>query len=117
MRSPFVHVVDVALEPSADPRAIGGAVTVELCGHWEHAPPCRWPHHTSVERTGDAKLAARILFACEPSEEAEVRRRIDQRVRSGRLQGPDGVVSQWRLLGATTAAPTQDERTRAAAWC
>jgi hypothetical protein len=34
----------LALDEGQD-RAPGAAVTVKLCGHWEHAGPCRWPHH------------------------------------------------------------------------
>jgi len=34
---------EVRLDSGTDPAAVGAAVTVELCGHWEHEGPCRWP--------------------------------------------------------------------------
>jgi len=45
------HVLhaEVAFGSGADPRAPGGAVTVALCGSWEHDGSCRWPHHTAVD--------------------------------------------------------------------
>ena len=49
----FVHEATVELADGADPRALGGAITVALCGHWEHEPPCRWPHHTDITAAGD----------------------------------------------------------------
>ena len=38
----------IRLEPGADKRAPGGAVTVALCGHWDHEGPCRWPHRSNI---------------------------------------------------------------------
>jgi hypothetical protein len=32
------HVATVDLDESADPRALGGAITTALCGHWDHEP-------------------------------------------------------------------------------
>ena len=63
MRHAFAHDAVLDMDPDADIRAPGAAVTVELCGHWDHEPPCPLaPHHTAVERTGrDVRL--RILFA------------------------------------------------------
>ena len=52
----FVHEATVELADGADPRAIGGAITVALCGHWDHQPPCRWPHHTDISTAGDHHL-------------------------------------------------------------
>jgi hypothetical protein len=37
----FVHEATVELADDADPRALGGAITVALCGHWEHDGACR----------------------------------------------------------------------------
>jgi hypothetical protein len=59
-----------------DPAAAGGAITVELCGHWEHEPPCRYPHLTEVvARTGET-VTIRTLFACDPADADMVRARI-----------------------------------------
>jgi hypothetical protein len=86
MRQAFAHDAVVAIEPGADVRAPGGAITVALCGHWDHEPPCPLaPHHTSATRVGP-EVHLRTLFATEPESEAEVRRRIDAALRA-----------EWRL--------------------
>ena len=75
------------IEPGADVRAIGGAVTVALCGHWEHEPPCPLaPHHTGTRVSGD-EVSVRVLFAAEPGDEAEVRRRIDTALTEWEVRG------------------------------
>lgn len=96
-RSAFAHDAVLAMESDADPRAPGAAITVALCGHWDHEPPCPLaPHHTSAERIG-AEVHLRTLFAVEPGREAEVRQRIDAALAAGALPGPDGRVTRWRL--------------------
>jgi hypothetical protein len=76
MRHAYAHDAVLGLAPDADIRAPGAAVTTELCGHWEHDPPCPLaPHHTAAHRDG-ADVRLRILFATEPEREAEVRERI-----------------------------------------
>ena len=44
----------VQLAEGGDRRALGGAVTRELCGDWSHEGTCVYPHYTSVEAVGDA---------------------------------------------------------------
>ena len=102
MRQPFAHDAVIALAPDADIAAPGGAVTAELCGHWEHPPPCPLaPHHTRPDRDGDGNtVALRIIFATEPANEALVRSRIDSALRQETLTGPDGRTSHWKFLGA-----------------
>ena len=52
MRQAFAHDAVVVLDAGGDDRAPGGAITVELCGHWDHEPPCPLAaHHTGVRRT------------------------------------------------------------------
>jgi len=48
--APCAYVLEARLEldDGLDPAAVGAAVTVELCGHWEHAGPCRWPHNSEI---------------------------------------------------------------------
>ncbi|GAB3066131.1 hypothetical protein GCM10027080_02340 [Pedococcus soli] len=82
---------------TGDPAALGGAVTVALCGHWEHDGDCRWPHHSSVEPDGDEHVVT-VAFDASPAEVPLVRRRIREGLSTGRLTGPDGVGSTWRLL-------------------
>ncbi|MEV6205587.1 hypothetical protein [Kitasatospora sp. NPDC051914] len=91
MHRAFVHDAVLALGPGGDPRAPGAAVTVALCGHWEHDPPCPLaPHRTTVEpAAGTGEMYLRVLFAADPADEAEVRARIEDALRSGGLQGPD----------------------------
>jgi hypothetical protein len=95
----FAHeaVHRIHLAPAADERAPGGAITVALCGHWDHDGECRWPHHTSVERAGDA-LIVRTSFDAPAEELDEVRARIGGALSTGTLEGPDGVVSTWALI-------------------
>jgi len=40
MRQAFAHEAILVVQPQADLRAPGAAITVALCGHWEHQPPC-----------------------------------------------------------------------------
>ena len=108
----FVHEVRVRLGDGADPAALGGAVTSALCGHWEHEPPCTWPHHSTAKRLGD-ETVCRAVFLAPPAEEPEVRRRIDDRLAAGSLLGPDGRMSSWRHLGSSVADPTPADLARA----
>jgi hypothetical protein len=98
------------MSADADPQAIGAAVTVALCGHWEHEPPCPLaPHHTAAQRVGD-DVAVRTLFAAEPRVEDHVRRLIDDALASGHLQLPQGMATDWLLLSSSAAVVRDDER-------
>jgi hypothetical protein len=123
MREAFVHQAVVDMEAGGDLRALGGAVTVALCGHWDHEPPCPLaPHHTEAHRSGDAggsggpgapdsggQVRLRVLFAAEPANESEVRGRIEAALGRGTLQGPGGVVTSWEFRGARTGVVLPDE--------
>jgi hypothetical protein len=99
VRKAFAHDATVRLASGGDDGAPGAAITVALCGHWEHEPPCPLaPHDTRAEPTGD-ELRLRILFAVEPELEDEVRQRIDGALASSQLVGPDGAVTTWELHG------------------
>lgn len=85
-----------------DPAALGGAVTAELCGHWEHAGPCRWPHHTSTsalaaDEADGHSVVVTVRFSAPAREVAEVRHRIAAALGRGQLVGPDGRTTTWRL--------------------
>jgi hypothetical protein len=96
MRQAFAQEAVLLMEPHADVRAPGAAVTVALCGHWDHEPPCPLaPHHVSAA-DDDGELRVRILFAAEPDKEDEVRHLIEQAL-SGQLKFPDGFTTPWRL--------------------
>lgn len=84
------------MEPDTDERTPGAAVTLALCGQWDHEPPCPLsPHHVHIDRVDD-ELHVRVLFAAEPETVSEVRRRIEQAL-SGRWQFPDGFTTPWQL--------------------
>ncbi|MFG3580392.1 hypothetical protein [Micromonospora chersina] len=109
MRQGYAHHAVLAMAPDADDGAPGAAVTVALCGHWEHEPPCPVAaHHTGTERVGD-ELRLRVLFATEPHLEPRVRRDIDRALGLGQLTGPDGATTRWRLLRSGMREPSPDE--------
>lgn len=104
MRQVFAHDAVVDMDPDADAAALGAAVTVALCGHWEHPPPCpEAPHHTDAVRA-DRGVHLRILFATDPDREQAVRRRIEAALATGRLRGADGTLTRWRLRSSNTGA-------------
>jgi hypothetical protein len=97
MRQAFSHRALLSMHTDADEGAPGAAVTVALCGHWEHEPPCPLaPHHVAAERVG-RDLRIRILFAAEQADESEVRRRIRSAL-SGEWTFPEGFTTTWQVL-------------------
>ena len=95
----FVHEAAIDLADGADPRALGGAITVALCGHWDHEPPCRWPHHTDITAEGDRHVV-RTVFTASAEEESAVRKKIVEALASGQQAGPNGEVSRWTVQDA-----------------
>lgn len=109
MRSPFVHLAVVDLPGAGDPAALGGAISVALCGTWDHAGPCPLaPHHTSVRQDGD-RATLRVLFATEPEHEQQVRVLIGSALAAGTATGPDGTTTSWQLVeqSANDILPTE----------
>jgi len=104
MKHAFAHDAVLVMEPGSDDRAPGAAVTLGLCGHLDHPPPCPLAaHHTAADRRGD-RLVLRILFATEPDREEQVRERIVGALRAGGMPAdpagaapPDGAASRWSL--------------------
>jgi hypothetical protein len=99
----FVIEAELVLREGFDPAAVGAAVTVELCGHWEHDGPCRWPHHSAMETEGDP-ARFRTLFVADEQEAALVRERIETA-----LRGEAG----WRLVAVRPRPVADAERTLA----
>ena len=97
----ILHEATVQFADDADPRAVGGAITVALCGHWEHEPPCQWPHHTDVSAAGDHHVV-RISFTADPADEPVVRQKIFAALESGQQAGPDGQISRWTVGEGST---------------
>jgi hypothetical protein len=92
MRQAFAHDAILDMAPDADTRAPGAAITVALCGHWDHQPPCPLaPHHTEPDR---ADL---------------VRQRIDDALSGGELSGPDGGTTRWQLRDSRPGEVTPAE--------
>jgi hypothetical protein len=96
MRSGFAHEAMIELAPDADERAPGAAVTVALCGHWEHEGTCRWPHRSSVDTRAGQSVRLRVLFACAAHDEPAVRQLIGAALDQGRV-GADPDTSHWAV--------------------
>jgi hypothetical protein len=116
MPQAFAHDAELVMSATADDGAPGAAITVALCGHWEHEPPCPLaPHHTRAEREGDT-VRIRTLFAAEPDQAAEVHRRVDQALRAGELatpDEPDRPRARWQLRRSAPAEVSAAEQEHA----
>jgi hypothetical protein len=55
----------------------------------------------------------RTIFAADPRQEAEVRRRIDAALAKGSQARPDGTLSRWTLVGTEAAELTTAEHEHA----
>lgn len=103
MRVAYAHEAVLVMDPDDDLRAPGAAITVELCGHWEHEPPCPLAaHHTNAYRVGE-QVRIRTLFASDPTDEDVVRNRIDQALARG----------HWRLESSGPAEVSAGEAAHA----
>ncbi len=111
----FAHEIVLALDAGSDERAPGGAVTVGLCGSWDHAGPCRWPHLSTVTDRAGQRLTLRVLFLAPKGEEAEVRRRIVRALRAGVLDGPVG-TRRWTVDAECEVTPREEELATASTW-
>ncbi|MGY4541268.1 hypothetical protein ACVWY0_001177 [Arthrobacter sp. UYNi723] len=96
------------MSSDADLDAPGAAVTLELCGSWDHKPPCPHPHHTHAERTGNT-VSLRVVFATDPDNEEDVRRRIDEALSAGSATGPDGTSSHWDFRSSSAGTVSGSE--------
>jgi hypothetical protein len=112
MLTPYVHRVTLMMSSEADLDAPAAAVTLELCGSRDHTPPCPLAHHTHAERTGTT-VSLRVVFATEPENEENVRRRIDAALSSGAVTDRAGTSTHWEFSGSTAAELTSSEAARA----
>jgi hypothetical protein len=113
IRQAFAHNAVIVMGSAKDLGAPGAAITVALCGQWDHEPPCPLaPHHSSAVRDGD-NVRLRILFAVELAKEPLVRRRIDEALGGGELCGPDGATTNWQLLSSEAAEVSAEEAAHA----
>jgi hypothetical protein len=114
VRTAFAHDAVLDMEPDADLTGPGGAVTLALCGAFDHAPPCPVaPHHTRADRCADG-VAVRVLFATDAARETEVRARIDRALVAGSSDGPDGTCTRWTFRSSAPGTVTESERAHAA---
>ena len=108
MRQVFAHDAVLVMDSHANAGAPGAAVTVALCGSWQHEAACPLaPHHTSFERKGN-QVRLRVLFAAEPERAEEVRERINEALALGVHQEPTEVTA-WRLQASKASSPRIDE--------
>lgn len=113
MRQTFAHDAVLIMAPDADSGAPGAAITVALCGHWQHEPPCPLaPHHTHAERAG-GEVRLRTLFATELDNEGTVRHRIDTALSAGEVVGPEGGVVRWHFVTSRRGAVSAEESAHA----
>jgi hypothetical protein len=109
----YAHDAVLEMSPDGDLRAPGAAITVALCGAWDHEPPCPLaPHHTDAERDG-SEVRLRVLFATEPPFEEEVRRRIDGALEAGSLDQGSGSTAHWHTVWSGPADVREGELGRA----
>ena len=114
MRHAFAHEAALVMDPAADARAPGAAITVALCGHWDHEPPCPLaPHHTRAERVDD-EVRVRTLFAVAPDKENVVRALIENALAGGELDGPDGMRTRWEVRRSARDDVSAEESDHAA---
>ena len=100
MHAAFVVEAELALDEGFDPAAVGAAVTTDLCGHWEHDGPCRWPHNSAIEADRDP-ATFRTLFVADEAEAQQVRQRVEAVLGDG---------SGWRLVSLDERAVADAER-------
>jgi hypothetical protein len=114
VRQAYAHDAVVAIQPGGSPNAPGGAITIALCGHWDHLPPCPLaPHHVDNFPSGET-VTLRILFATEPGNEQRVRSLLGDALATGHSTGPDGRVTTWQLRSASPGGVRPDEAEHAA---
>jgi hypothetical protein len=114
VRTAYGHAAEVAIDGDGDHRAPGAAITLALCGSWDHDGWCPLaPHHTGTRGAG-GRTHLDILFATEPAREAEVRDHIAAALGAGELTVPDGSTTRWRLVAEHPRAVRPDESDHAA---
>ena len=103
----FALEAEVTMPAGGDPAAIGAAVTVELCGHWEHEGPCRWPHHTEVVESAAGNVRVRTVIHAQ-ADRPQVERRVREALDRGALRSSD-VEADWSLYRVREVPLRSDE--------
>lgn len=114
MREAFAVEAEAELAEGADDRALGGAVTVALCGALEHPGPCPLAPHRTTTGPAGATVRARVILAAEPDRRDEAVERVRRALAAGRFVDPAGVEQRWRLLDCRPAPLRAAEQALAA---
>lgn len=109
-RCHYAHAAVLVPDEDAAPSTadVGAAVTVSLCGDWEHEGPCRWPSNHDTVAAADC-WSYRVLFVAPRADEAAVRERIEEALRSDHRwrvleSGPRNVAASEQALADRLAA-------------
>ena len=104
-RSPHVHEAVLHLGPDIDPRSVGAAVTIELCGAVDHEGPCRWPNNHDIDLApGRTQSVFRTLFVAPEPDVEEIHERISSALRAG---------SEWSVVSERRRPLTTEEESGA----
>src|SRR5919206_4990476 len=112
MRETYAHQAQLELDPDGDERAPGAAVTVALCGHWDHDPPCGVPPRREVVARDGDRLTLRVLFASSVDDADAVRAAVARALDGGRLSvpAPDGApATTWTVIEQAPSSLTDGE--------
>jgi hypothetical protein len=109
VREVYAHEAIVSMT-AGDAAATGGAVTVALCGSWDHPPPCPLAAHFTSTTPCAEGVVVRVLFATSPARESEVRHHIEAALASGGQRGPDGSLACWVVLSSGECTVLDAER-------
>jgi len=110
VREEFAVEALVDLAPDTDVAAIGGAVTLALCGAFEHPGPCPLaPHRTSTE-PGEHGVLARVVGVCDPGRRATVVAAVIAALQAGSVVDPAGVRRRWDLRSCRVTELRDEER-------
>ncbi len=116
-RRAHAHNATARIDADTDPAAIGAAITVALCGHWEHDGPCPIaPHHTSWHHDPNqaAIVHIRTLYAVTDDAHDDASPACADGLALGTLTGTDGHTTRWHLLDDSPAQSPATKPTRRA---
>jgi hypothetical protein len=99
-REAFVQEAELLLADDTDSAEPGAAVTIALCGYWEHEGPCRWPHNNAITAEHGAAARFRTLFVADGAEEQSVRDLI---------VGALGDATGWTVTSTATRPVAESE--------